>query len=101
MKAQHPEDGPDPLPRPESDAEESFEPFLLEAAEALDPSVSAAMPSRDGGGKLAPGPDRIPLAAGTLIAGRYWLDQWLGEGECTPHHAARVMWRWQGPRRRS
>lgn len=58
---QSPEDERGDPPHPESDAQDSIDPVLLEAAAALDPPLPR-------------------LAAGSLMAGRYRLDHRLGEG---------------------
>jgi len=62
-------------PHPESDAEEPFDSFLIEAAEALDPPLDRNIRSTLASEAAVP-----RLAAGNLMAGRYRLDQRLGEG---------------------
>lgn len=60
---------------PQSSEDESFDPLLREAAEALDPPLDRTDRSAQ-----ASQATTLQLAAGTLLAGRYRLDQRLGEG---------------------
>src|SRR5882672_628601 len=77
---QPPDDEPKGPPRPESEAEESVDPLLLEAAKALDPTAPAPPPHGREGTSRDPDQGALALAVGTLIAGRYRLDYRLGEG---------------------
>jgi eukaryotic-like serine/threonine-protein kinase len=69
------EDEREDPPHPGSDARESFDPLLLEAAEALDPSPHLNEPTTFASQAMPP-----RLAEGVLVAGRYRLERMLGEG---------------------
>jgi tRNA A-37 threonylcarbamoyl transferase component Bud32 len=65
--------------RPETEDTDSTDSLLVEAARALDPSTPpASSPGHVGVRRSEPGV--LPLAAGTLVAGRYRLEYLLGEG---------------------
>jgi tRNA A-37 threonylcarbamoyl transferase component Bud32 len=77
---QRPDDEPKEPAQSEGSGEQSFDPLLLEAAKALDPSGLDPPLQRNDGATLASESRAPRLTAGTLIAGRYRLDQRLGEG---------------------
>jgi serine/threonine-protein kinase len=77
---QGPDDEPKEPAQSEGSDEQSFEPLLLEAAKALDPSGVDPPLQRNDGATLASESSPTRLTVGTLIAGRYRLDQRLGEG---------------------
>ena len=77
--SQRPDERKQP-PRPESDAEDSIDQLLVDAADALDPATSAASLHRNDRGTLSSQQSGLELAEGTLVAGRYQLNHRLGVG---------------------
>src|SRR5258708_7611182 len=67
-------------PHSDTESEDSDDPLLLEAAEALEPTAPAESPPGRAGAAPMYEPRSPARTAGTLIAGRYRLDHLLGEG---------------------
>ena len=65
---------------PDAPEEESLDPLLVAAAKALEPTAPPGSPGGPPGLAGPPLPSAQPLSAGRLIAGRYRLDERLGEG---------------------
>src|SRR5579863_2255046 len=65
-------------PSPAGPDDDWLDPLLVEAAHAVEPTVPS--PVRPGLGGESPSGGPPPLSSGTLIGGRYRLDERLGEG---------------------